>query len=215
MKAIAIAVALTGCVTEDELELTETEQDLSWMTWVVYGTSDGSELDMGPTSDRTCFLTGIRGSLSDSEAGAFRVWDAARGQERWKVRTKTSATALGVRVMVGCIRAVEGRVQLRVSASHDDRNPSTKIDDRPTRQCFLQNLRTESSDGFVSARLERYPDWQTDRMEWSLYLANTSGQTTATAVCVDVPSSAGPTRVAPPTTEYNDYSASGGGPTAS
>lgn len=122
----------------------ETTQPINWLTVGSWGTpgNAGPDLDIGPSNDRTCFLTGVVGSLkaypgpyqspafgpdTRASAGVYEV------EGRWKVETR-AGNGPGVAAQVACIAYAANRTWLGVLESPNSLT-ATWVPATPNRQC--------------------------------------------------------------------------------
>jgi hypothetical protein len=176
----------------------------AWWTWS-WGTpgNAGPDLDLGPTSDRTCFLTGVGGSLKSSldPAGSLKAPVSAGVYQidgHWKIQTR-AGLGPGVDVQVACIPFTQHRVEMGVSEGHPI-GIQPYVPATPGRQCFLTSVYSFGYPGGWAGDLWNGPPGVSVAKEgpnWVLrdfLLENASGDPSgsASAVCVDVPDVSNP-----------------------
>ncbi len=170
---------------------------VSVWSWGTPGNS-GADLDMGSTSGRTCFLTGVTGDLEGKWKGpSAGVWVFKSGG-RWKLRTR-AGVGTGVMGHAACIPTDFNQVSLVWPGNSENSNNKKVYPLSGPRsgftQCFLTSV--TGTDGWKSpnswAGLKKENIWENGAMtpKWTLSgnllweQDNTAGGG-ASAVCVDI-----------------------------
>lgn len=201
MASLVSTLAFAGCISEegegellegegaDEVETSSTEQAVSWTALNTY--SCNSDLDcqfnLGSSSDRTCFLAGIRGRLAAGitgyPAGANIVDNGSWGYNLYIKNPSYD----DITVTTICI----GNHSNKATASWNG-GAATQIPAGPnsTRRCFLSGIYNYNSTAFST--------WSTNTKVWRdgnvHFLGGTmpSGSNVSVrAVCVDVATNQG------------------------
>jgi hypothetical protein len=195
---VACGLALFGCGVQDvgapgevpddgaeDVALGETEQSVAWTAGSFHSCTTGTcFVDLGPSSDRTCFLAGIWGSLSNASASILSYADG-------RVRLRLG-TPVGQRIgaMAMCVAGNTHAIDAFWTAGH----AATPINGTVTssRRCFLTEI-----DNNVSVRgFDNTTDfarvWKDSSGQWFLggSVASSAG-TRAAATCVDIPDDMG------------------------
>jgi hypothetical protein len=195
MKRLATACiifSLSGCISADDTEAPTTdttEQAVSWTSLAWHSCSSLScRVNLGSSSDRTCFLAGISGMLasgtSSYPAGANIVDNGAWGYNLYILNPNYE----NIGVMSVCIANTANRV----TASWQAGTYATQIAPGPnsTRRCFLSGIYSRNSIGFGS--------FSSSTLVWAdgnyHYLGGSlpaGANDTAFATCVDIANDVG------------------------
>jgi len=203
------SLATTACVAEeealDEIETSETEQALNW-TLIHHVETGDPDKDLGATSDRTCWLLGVQGSLDAGplwqygpdirEAGVFMV------NGRWVLRVR-SGIGLQTAVWAVCTGYTQDRTTISVSSKSNNSSYPPAVEIQDNRYCFLTSIynqgRWGSWDGYLNVqphdppgvRIEKDTSWGWWKfLHWDNGPASNGDNTGgARAVCVDIPAS--------------------------
>lgn len=194
--SVLSSLALAGCAvdgeTEEDLgdvETSTTEQAVSWTALQWHScTSQSCTISLGSSTDRTCFLAGLRGKLASGltgyPAGANVVNNGSWG---WRLVIENPGYE-DISAMTTCIPNTANRV----SASWQAGQPATAIPPGPsaTRRCFLGGMWNRSSTAF-STFASNTKVWR-DRNTHFLGGTMPGGSNLLVhATCVDVPTHQG------------------------
>ena len=156
-------------------------------------------LDLGPASDRTCFLQGVTGQLEGEWKGPRASVSVRIENDRWILEV-SAGVGIGVRGHATCIDRTSNR-KFMAWAGNSENNPFNKTVEPtsgprgPLTQCFLTSV--TGTDGWKSpnsfVRLAREEVYENGQMvpKWTLSgdllweQDNTAGGS-AGAVCVDI-----------------------------
>jgi hypothetical protein len=174
---------------EAELELGTTEQAVSWTALKWHScTSLECGAHLGPSTDRTCFIAGIRGRLASGStsypAGANVVNNGSLG---WNLYIE-NPNYDDISVMTTCIANTSNRVtaywQAGTAAKEIPPGPSS------TRRCFLSGIWNRNSTAFstFSSNVKVWRDGNTHFIGGSL---PSGSNATVFATCVDVATNQG------------------------
>jgi hypothetical protein len=195
-----------GCALEhgegaapDEPALGEVESPLNLARWFAsWGTTNGPDLDLGPSTDRTCFLAGVAGNLNvgwgwdhagrESEAAVWIkdsrwIMTAAGGHDYDDVVMNNPVNAHAI-----CIGTTTNRVIFYTGGAGGSVNNKVVIAPvTANRQCFLHDISGYSGTWWDSnARVKVFKENGNWVME-SANLGTSDGIPNLGAVCVDVP----------------------------
>jgi hypothetical protein len=138
------AFTLLGACVAGADATSETDQALSFIQTFSWGTpgNSGPDLDLGPTSDRTCFLTGIKGSLKGYAGPGWTPFvHASAGvfmrNGRWKVETR-AGDGPGVEADGVCVLATGHRATMGVSSALG--STSLPLGADHDRKCFINSI---------------------------------------------------------------------------
>jgi hypothetical protein len=158
----ALALTTTACVADEEDPVEETiTEALAAGSIGNFGWFTGNDHDIGSAANMTCFITGLKGSLtalpSDPVTGN---WPSAQAgvrlvNGRWIVRARNAGTAPDPQVQIGCINAVANR-RLAATADGPTDLPFQNVAINANSACFLTNI-TGSGHGW-DAYLENQPN---------------------------------------------------------
>jgi hypothetical protein len=196
---VALATLASGGCLDDAEELDElgaTEQDLSFIQTFSWG-SNTTDLDLGSATGKTCFLTGIHGSLKAFPGTNGTPYTTAsagvvlRADNHWWVHTQPG-NGPGVSAQGICINRVANRVFVGTS-SENGFFPSVPRTDK--RRCFLTEVRARGHGWYAYQTIpphnppgvqiaEEGPNWVF--RSWLIENSNGESPGGATAVCVDV-----------------------------
>lgn len=187
----AISVALVagvlggGCGTEERPgdEVRETTSQLltgGWhYTWQQVGSDPPPVLDLGPTSDRTCFLTGVAGNLEAS--ARVRISEDVDGH--WKLAVSSYA-GLDLKGTVACLPTIAGRTEAVEWTSSEPRHVLGAFTSH--RRCFLTSV-SNGPGGYFENDEDHVRVWH-DSKHW--YIGG-GGNAAGVARCIDVDSDQG------------------------
>lgn len=199
---LVLCTLTSGCAGEtivsDTLEPTGTTRaairSMSYFSWGTGG-NDGPALDLGPSTDRTCFLQGITGELDGREDSfSFRARASVLVRNaRWVLETRAGRGS-GVMGHATCIPTVNQRRSFTwtgntVRNSQDEENEAVLASSGPLTQCFLTEV--TATTGFRGVVANVRLDRSSTSDPWTLggfLVPELDGDAggTATAVCVDI-----------------------------
>jgi hypothetical protein len=200
--AIGCGGGAPGAARQDEpTETTQSNLSLGISVWS-WGTTDGTELDVGPWADQTCFLAGIAGDMSSGAnvgvvPATYAMGHSFAGVHKWYDRYKVQAwggaysnglpTYNAVNTKVVCLGTAANK------AEHFDiwkwGNGKQAIEPvSPNRQCFLEGI--ASLAGTWSSMYDYIYMWNdgtTWFIEGSMSEDSSGNWGWANVVCVDLP----------------------------
>lgn len=195
--------ALTACIDADvdEATLSETSSAISVAGGAAWGTlgQSGEMLELGPTSQQTCFLSGATGDFYGWSAGAPQYVPASAevlpSNGKWWLKT-TSGKGSGVMAHAVCVNIPYGGAAKELVWS--DNKPSATLPAPANRRCFLRRVwSTRGLDGFIygiygMTNITLSKVTIAGNHEWRLggYVhdhVGTGGWAGATATCIDFP----------------------------
>jgi len=182
--SLLVSSAFLGACTDQEEELSTTEQGITWSTQQFFNCANGCDQQvLGPASNLTCFLAGVTGHLDGVGSVGPHVFIAINSDGNWQLDARYVQ-----QVIVTCISATANRI-IGYSLSVDpDKDLGLAT---AHRRCFLtggwflvgsSNPTPHYSD---TIRVYQY------RGHWFVGAAMTSVEAASMAVCVDVPSFVG------------------------
>lgn len=172
LMSMAVVAALSGCgvgVDEGEVSNTlgSTREAIASMGYASWGTpgNTGSPLDLGPDTDRTCFLQGVTGELQGAQYGTPASVRVFQNAGRWWLQTK-AGNGSGVMGHATCIPTTNRRQYLSWSGNTGSGtaysvNKRWLPQDAVTgiTECFLTEVSAtvgfSSPDSFVTLNKER------------------------------------------------------------
>lgn len=205
---VATSCLLSSCVELDSVEpiddetLSETTHALSMAGGAIWGTpgNNGAALMLGNTSQETCFLSGVTGSLvGNPKIPGIQGFLPASAEVfpsggKWWVRTR-AGVGPGVAAHVTCVNVPYPGSSHELNWS--DNITSQGLPDAPNRHCFLRKVWATSglngawfNNTQTNITLKKSNGWWTFH---GSYVSGAGGDSLyggATALCIDVPTSA-------------------------
>ncbi len=148
-------------------------------SWGVTGTSS---IDLGPSNDRTCFITGIAGNLTPRGGQTVGV-EVSIVESRYTLKVRSDGNP--VSGYARCVNTIQNRTPEVYWAAGE---PTRKISDvTGQRQCFLTGIATSKAYGMPAGFRSNTDVIRVTRegSEWKLG-GTQSGDAVARARCVDI-----------------------------
>lgn len=177
--------AADGPAETEDVTLGQTEQDLSWVLATPHScTGSACYFDLGPTTDRTCFLSGLWGSMS---SGSASVLTYADGRYKLRIGAPVGRT---ITAFATCIAATSHRIEGFWTGGH----AATPINGTvtSTRRCFLSEIDNNVTTRGFDTTSDYAQVWKDGSGQWYIGGSLSGGSNArAAATCVDVPNDNG------------------------
>lgn len=189
-----------------EESIGQTQQGVTVTGYWGWGTpgNSGPDLDLGPSSTQTCFLTGIQGSLKGQAAYPYTPIASVGVYEeggRWKLKTR-DGIGTGLSGSATCVANTANRVSMSWSECKSFNCGFPYVPATGSRRCFLTSVWSrngmtfhydgDSKPGLMISKQTIYPSGGTPYDAWVLkgWTSNDASEPAnagGTAYCVDFP----------------------------
>jgi len=190
---LLLLAASSGCLSDaDPEDLTSTEQPITFSGFR-WG-NNTEDLDLGSASDKTCFLSGVKGSLKAFPDGNGSPYTEARASVRiradnhWWVETRRG-NGPGVEASGNCVPLVGNRVFIATQGLYSGGSYSPSVPALRQRQCYLTSVEAHGQGWSGNLTLGGPPgvEIRKEGSNWvfrAYLVQNSNGENSGTAIAV-------------------------------